>query len=90
MLVTCALALTACNGSTPSTSAGIDLPRLGPELRKSHAPVKIPDQPLSKGQTETLWGADRASLVMCEASRTTLVTYNDVLAAGFAGAKTRK
>ena len=90
MLLTSALALTACGGSMPSASAGIDLPRLSATWRKSHDPVVVPEQALTQDETERYWRGHRVSLVKCEASRSGLVTYNDVLALKLGAANLRK
>lgn len=80
VLLSSALALTACGGSMPSASAGIDLPRLTSDVRKVHPPVTPPDRALNHEETETHWGRDRASLVKCEAGEATVISYYDLLA----------
>lgn len=74
----------------PSASAGINLPRLPSEVRKEHPPVTPPDRALNQQETETHWGRDRASLVKCEAGKSTVISYYDLLGLTLSAANLRK
>ncbi len=84
----CALALTACSGSTPSASGRIVLSPLPAQLvRETPAPVSLPAAPVSRAQTEQLWARDRSALAACRIEKGALVAHYDQLSALLRGVK---
>lgn len=70
-LVVLPLAVTACAGSTASTSVKPDVS----VTQKCRKPVDLPDRALTQAEAEKYWQKDRLSLLQCGYTKETLVKW---------------